>query len=65
MTVKLIKILSCQKKRAESIKNSLINDFKIDGGRIQTDGKGSTEPVSDNNTAEGKAKNRRVEFIKM
>jgi outer membrane protein OmpA-like peptidoglycan-associated protein len=59
------KNLDLSKKRSESIKNSLINDFKIDAGRIQTDGKGSTEPVSDNNSTEGKAKNRRVEFIKM
>jgi outer membrane protein OmpA-like peptidoglycan-associated protein len=59
------KNLDLSKKRAESIKNSLINDFKIDAGRIQTDGKGSSEPVSDNNTTEGKSKNRRVEFIKI
>jgi outer membrane protein OmpA-like peptidoglycan-associated protein len=59
------KNIELSKKRAESIKNSLINDFKIENVRIQTDGKGSSEPVSDNNTTEGKAQNRRVEFIKI
>ena len=57
--------LDLSKRRAASVKNSLINEFGIDEGRIETDGKGETEPVSDNNSPEGKANNRRVEFIKI
>ncbi len=57
--------LELSKKRAASVKNSLVNDFGIEASRLETDGKGETEPVSDNNTLEGKANNRRVEFIKL
>ncbi len=57
--------LDLSKKRAISVKNSLVNDFKIDASRIETDGKGQTEAISPNTTSEGKAKNRRVEFIKL
>ncbi|QQS35222.1 MAG: OmpA family protein [Ignavibacteriales bacterium] len=57
--------LELSKKRAESVKNTLINDFSIDGSRLETEGKGETSPISDNNTAQGKANNRRVEFIKL
>ncbi len=57
--------LSLSKKRAESVKNSLVSVFGIEAIRIETDGKGQTEPIEDNSTAQGKASNRRVEFIKL
>ena len=56
--------LSLSKRRAEAVSSYLINNFGIDDSRITTDGKGATVPVADNKTADGKAKNRRVEFIK-
>jgi len=56
--------LDLSKKRAASVRILLTTEFGIDGTRLQTDGLGETKPVSDNNTAEGKAQNRRVEFIK-
>ncbi|HSD64372.1 MAG TPA: OmpA family protein [Ignavibacteriaceae bacterium] len=57
--------LDLSKRRSISVKNSLSTEFGIDAARMETDGKGETEPVSDNNTPEGKANNRRVEFIKL
>ncbi len=51
--------------RAIAVKNSLIKDFGIQESRIQTSGKGDKEPVAENTSSEGKAKNRRVEFNKM
>ena len=57
--------LSLSRKRAESVKESLVKDFGIDGARLETDGKGESQPVDKNTTAEGKANNRRVEFIKL
>jgi OmpA-OmpF porin, OOP family len=56
--------LALSKRRAESVKNALVNEFKIEASRIQTDGKGESQPVDKNNTPEGKANNRRVEFIR-
>lgn len=43
----------------------LVSHFGIDGARLTTDGKGETQPIAKNETATGKANNRRVEFIKM
>jgi outer membrane protein OmpA-like peptidoglycan-associated protein len=57
--------LSLSKRRAEAVKANLVKNFGIDASRIQTDGKGSSEPVASNTTTEGKANNRRVEFLKL
>jgi outer membrane protein OmpA-like peptidoglycan-associated protein len=47
--------------RANSIKEYLVSKG-IDAGRIETVGKGLTEPLNDNKTEEDRAKNRRVEL---
>src|SRR5690606_4633953 len=52
-------------KRAASVKEYLTAVFNIQASRIETSGKGQSEPVGNNNTSEGKAQNRRVEFIKL
>ena len=57
--------LDLSKRRAASVKQSLINEFNINGSRIETDGKGESAPLAGNNSAENKAKNRRVEFTKL
>jgi OmpA-OmpF porin, OOP family len=57
--------LELSKKRAEAVKQALIKDFGIDGARLESDGKGESAPAGDNKTKEGKAQNRRVEFIKL
>ncbi|MGG9960434.1 OmpA family protein [Ferruginibacter sp. SUN106] len=53
------------KKRAAAVKKYLATNYGITDDRIQTDGKGAMQPVADNSTASGKAKNRRVEFVKL
>jgi outer membrane protein OmpA-like peptidoglycan-associated protein len=53
------------KRRAAAVKQALINDFQVEGSRMQSDGMGEALPVADNLTKEGRAKNRRVEFIKL
>jgi len=56
--------LDLSKRRAAAVKNALVTEFKIDGGRLETDGKGESQPIDKNDTPAGKANNRRVEFIK-
>lgn len=57
--------LSLSKRRSEAVKAALTQEFGIDKLRMETDGKGETDPVAPNSTAEGKANNRRVEFIRL
>jgi len=57
--------LDLSKKRADAVKQSLAKEFGIDEGRMETDGKGESEPMDKNDTPAGKANNRRVEFIKI
>lgn len=59
------KNLDLSNRRAQNVKTYLVNEFKIDESRIDTDGKGESEPVESNTSVEGKAKNRRVEFVKL
>jgi outer membrane protein OmpA-like peptidoglycan-associated protein len=49
-------------KRALSAKKYLQDKFNIPDSRLVTKGYGSTKPVADNKTQEGRSKNRRVEF---
>ena len=48
-------------KRAEAVKAYLVTKG-IEKNRVYTEGKGEKQPVADNKTTEGRAKNRRVEI---
>jgi OOP family OmpA-OmpF porin len=39
-----------------------LTEHGIEAGRLSSEGKGESEPIADNDTEEGKEKNRRVEF---
>jgi OmpA-OmpF porin, OOP family len=57
--------LDLSQRRAASVKSVLVKEFGIDASRIETDGKGESEPVAKNDSVINKALNRRVEFIKL
>ncbi len=48
-------------RRSEAVKAYLVQKG-IEKNRVYTEGKGEKQPVADNKTAEGRAKNRRVEI---
>ncbi|RPI73942.1 MAG: OmpA family protein [Ignavibacteriales bacterium] len=57
--------LDLSKRRADAVKSALINEFGISDSQLETDGKGESEPIGQNDSPEGKANNRRVEFVKL
>lgn len=57
--------LILSKKRADAVVKALTETHQIPAAQLQSDGKGSTAPAGDNKTDEGRATNRRVEFIRL
>ena len=56
--------LELSKKRAESVKQYMLI-YGVESARLVSKGFGMTQPIADNGTDEGRAKNRRVELVKI
>ncbi len=56
--------LDLSRRRAEAVKTVLAGQFGVDPARLTTSGLGSTRPVGPNDTPQGRAQNRRVEFVR-
>ena len=54
---------AASQRRAQSVVNSLINDYGIDRGRLLAAGYGDTRRFAYNTSAEGQQENRRVNII--
>jgi outer membrane protein OmpA-like peptidoglycan-associated protein len=57
--------LELSQKRANAVRTYLLDSYKIDAGRLEAKGWGEGKPIDANDTAEGKANNRRVELVKL
>ena len=56
--------MKLSQQRADAVKDQLVK-LGVDGARLTPKGYGESKPVSDNTSLEGKANNRRVEFVKL
>lgn len=59
------KNMELSNKRALAVKTMLIKDFHIDASRMESEGRGESQPAVKNDSPENKAQNRRVEFVKL
>ena len=57
--------MALSQKRAVAVKTALTSFYGIDLARLETDGKGESQPLNKNANASDKSQNRRVEFIKL
>jgi outer membrane protein OmpA-like peptidoglycan-associated protein len=57
--------LTLSKNRAASVRTYLSSKYGISADRLESKGWGETKPLDTNDSAEGKANNRRVELVKL
>jgi len=57
--------LNLSQKRAEAVKRFLMSEFHLDDNRLITKPFGEKHPIESNKTEYGRAKNRRVEFVRV
>jgi chemotaxis protein MotB len=55
--------MNLSQRRANNIAKLLSTKFKLDNNRLSALGFGSIYPLADNNTIQGRAKNRRVSIF--
>jgi outer membrane protein OmpA-like peptidoglycan-associated protein len=56
--------MDLSRKRAQSVKDYLVQNHQVDAARLSTQGFGDTKPMAKNDTEAGRAQNRRVELVK-
>jgi len=56
--------LDLSKRRALAVQTVLVSQFGIDAARLTSNGFGPAKPIGSNDTPDGRAANRRVEFLK-
>ncbi len=55
--------LELSQRRASTVRDALIQNFKLDGKRIEAIGMGESTPIADNGNFQGRQQNRRVEIV--
>jgi len=56
--------LDLSRRRAETTRQALIASFRVDGAHLRSEGRGESQPLEDNGTPAGRARNRRVELVR-
>lgn len=56
--------MSLSRARAEAVRAALTGRYGVDATRLLAIGRGSTQPVADNGSEDGRARNRRVELVR-
>lgn len=51
-------------RRADAVKQALIDRYQADARRLNTAGRGASQPAAPNDTLSGRARNRRVELVR-
>ncbi len=59
------KNLDLSKRRAQSVMQALVSQYGIAADRLTAEGFGASKPATSNDTPQGRAENRRVEFVKL
>jgi outer membrane protein OmpA-like peptidoglycan-associated protein len=57
--------LKLSQRRAAAVKTALVSRYGIDGARLVPEGLGETKPRASNDTLAGRARNRRVELVRI
>jgi outer membrane protein OmpA-like peptidoglycan-associated protein len=57
--------LDLSRRRAAAVSHALIVDYAVAGARLKHEGFGEARPVDTNETIEGRARNRRVELVRL
>ena len=57
--------LDLSKRRAAAVKAALVARYVINPDRLVSTGHGLSQPIADNSTLEGRARNRRVELVRL
>ena len=57
--------LTLSRRRAASVKRALVTKHAVQERRLRTDGFGEGRPLDTNETVEGRARNRRVELVRI
>ena len=57
--------LKLSQRRAAAVKNALVTRYAIDAARLIPEGFGETKPRASNDTMAGRARNRRVELVRL
>jgi outer membrane protein OmpA-like peptidoglycan-associated protein len=56
--------LDLSRRRSESVRRALVEQYHVDPARLVTAGFGASQPKESNATVEGRGKNRRVELVR-